>query len=45
MKNIQYKGNQLSKNKENKNPNQHENKIEDIKIKVNNKKDIKKIKF
>ena len=43
MKNIQYKGNQLSKNKENKNPNQQENKIEDIKIKVNNKKDIKKI--
>ena len=43
MKKIQYKGNQLSKNKENKNPNQQENKIEYIKIKVNNKKDIKKI--
>ena len=43
MKNAQNKKNQISKNKENKNPNKAENAIKEIKIKIEKKNDIKKI--
>ena len=43
MKNAQNKKNQISKNKENKNPNKAENAIKEIKIKIEKKSDIKKI--
>ena len=43
MKNAQNKKNQISKNKENKNPNKADNKIKEIKIKIEKKNDIKKI--
>ena len=43
MKNPQNKKNQISKNKENKNPNKAENAIKEIKIKIEKKNDIKKI--
>ena len=43
MKNSQNKKNQISKNKENKNPNKAENAIKEIKIKIEKKSDIKKI--
>ena len=43
MKNVQNKKKQISKNKENKNPNKGENKIKEIKIKIEKKNDIKKI--
>ena len=43
MKNAQNKKNQISKKKENKNPNKAENAIKEIKIKIEKKSDIKKI--
>ena len=43
MQNAQNKKNQISKNKENKNPNKAENAIKEIKIKIEKKSDIKKI--
>ena len=43
MKNVQNKKKPISKNKENKNPNKADNKIKEIKIKIEKKNDLKKI--